>query len=331
MKISKKANMLQLMRERQDFVSGQELCESFGISRTAVWKMINQLKEDGYQIEAVTNKGYRLIGEAADIYHKSEIESRIITKQIGKEVYFHERTGSTNVDAKQLAEEGADHGTLVVANRQDTGRGRRGRLWQSPADENIFFSVLLRPEFSPEKASCLTIVMALAVARAIEEMTPLRASIKWPNDIVINKKKVCGILTEMSAEMDYIQYVVIGTGINVNMSIIPEEVTQSATSLYLESGHTVGRSLLLAKVLECFEEYYHIYCQTLNLQQLKAEYQAHLVSLNAEVRVLDPQAAFNGISRGITDQGELLVEKENGEIVTVYAGEVSVRGVYGYV
>ena len=328
-----KSDILALLRSSKDYVSGQQLCTQFGVSRTAVWKAINQLKEDGYQIEAVSHKGYHLL-ESPDILSESEILSRLTTDWAGRTLHYFNETGSTNIDAKRCAEEGEPHGTTVIANTQTAGRGRRGRLWQSPAGSAIYMTILLKPQFVPDKASMLTLVMALSVADAIAEATGLDAGIKWPNDVVVNKKKVCGILTEMNAELDYIQYVVIGVGINVNNNSpeeFPEEIRQTATSLKIESGMQISRAALLERVLAHFEKNYDIFTKTLDLSALMEAYDARLLNLNAEVRVLDPKGEYTGIARGINPAGELLVEKENGEVVPVYAGEVSVRGLYGYI
>lgn len=328
-----KSDILALLRGSNGYVSGQQLCAQFGVSRTAVWKVINQLKEEGYKIESVTNKGYRLL-ESPDVLSKSEISSRLTTKWAGQSLYYFDETGSTNIDAKRYAEDGAVHGTVVVADMQTTGRGRRGRMWQSPSGSAIYMTILLKPDFPPDKASMLTLVMALGVAEAITEVTGMDAGIKWPNDIVVNKKKVCGILTEMNAEQDYIQYVVIGVGINVNNASpeeFPEEIRKTATSLRIESGKQLGRAALIERVLFHFEQNYDTYVRKLDLSELMEAYDRHLLNLNAEVKVLDPQGEFTGIARGINESGELLVERENGEVVQVYAGEVSVRGLYGYV
>ncbi len=324
-----KTEILTLLRESEDYVSGQELCNRFGVSRTAVWKVMKQLKEQGYVIEAVQNKGYKL-KDNPDVLTLSELKSRIHNKWAGNTVYFYEETGSTNIDAKRLAEEGAPHGTVAVADKQNAGRGRRGRVWQSPAGKDIYFTLLLRPDFIPDKASSLTLVMALSVAQAVEAFCGLTTGIKWPNDIVVNGKKVCGILTEMNVEPGYIQYVVIGAGINVNLAQFPEEITGTATSLFLESGMQWPRAELLQNVLKRFENNYEIFLQTQDLTGIRAEYVKHLVNVDKQVRVLDPAGEFEGIARGIDSSGELLVEKEDGEIARIYAGEVSVRGLFGY-
>lgn len=325
----RKAEILTLLRENGSWLSGQELCSRFGISRTAVWKAVNQLKEEGYEIEAVQNKGYRL-KTSPDVLEESEIASRLHTKRMGKNLICRSVTGSTNVDAKKAAEENAPEGTLVVTERQEAGRGRRGRSWASPAGCNIYFTLLLRPACGPDRACMLTLVMALAVAEAVRELG-IDAGIKWPNDIVISGRKVCGILTEMSAEQDYIHYVVIGTGINVNQETFPEEIAGTATSLKREKGESVGRAALLASVMERFEKAYECFCATWDLEGLLPAYQSLLLNTDSRVRVLDPKGEYDGIARGINTSGELLVEREDGRMETVYAGEVSVRGIYGYV
>ncbi len=328
-----KSDILALLRSSEDYVSGQQLCKQFGVSRTAVWKAINQLKEDGYEIEAVSHRGYRLL-ESPDVLSQSEVLSRLTTKWAGRTLHYLEETGSTNIDAKRCAEEGEPHGTTVIAEKQVAGRGRRGRNWESPAGSAIYMTIMLKPDFVPDKASMLTLVMALSVADAIAEKTNLPAGIKWPNDVVVHGKKVCGILTEMNVESDYIQYVVIGVGINVNNAApeeFPEEIRDKATSLKIESGMTISRAELLERVLVHFEKNYDTFVRTLDLSLLMEAYEARLLNLGREVEVLDPRGAYTGVARGINGTGELLVETENGEMIEVYAGEVSVRGIYGYV
>lgn len=328
--VDMKTEILKLLRENGDYISGQELCNRFGVSRTAVWKVINQLKEEGYGIEAVQNKGYRLRLNP-DVLSSSELKSRIHNKWAGVPVYYYEETGSTNIDAKRLGEEGAKHGTVVVADKQNAGRGRRGRVWQSPAGKDIYFTILLRPGFEPDKAAGLTLVMALSVVQAVEKICGGKAGIKWPNDVVLNGKKICGILTEMTVETDYIQHVVIGVGINVNLDAMPEEIRQTATSILLESGKETARAELLQEVLARFEENYEKYEESLDLRNILEDYNNHLVNRDKQVKVLDPKGEFEGIARGVNASGELLVETPDGKTEAIYAGEVSVRGIYGYV
>jgi len=330
MSSTRKTEVLQLLRDSRDYVSGQQICESFGISRTAVWKIINQLKEEGYEIEAVQNKGYHLTG-APDVLSLSELKTRIKTKMAGSHLLYFDVVGSTNIEAKKQAENGAPEGLLVVADKQEAGRGRRGRSWESPAGANIFMTLLLRPSFSPGKASMITLVMAVSVAQAVSEAAGLTAKIKWPNDVVVNKKKVVGILTELTMETDYIQYLVCGVGINVNQMSFPETIAQTATSLYLEGGRQVNRAGLIEKVMERFEENYEIFLKTEDMSGLTEPYNRLLVNKGERVRVLDPKGEYDGLSHGINEIGELIVEKQDGSVENVYAGEVSVRGIYGYV
>lgn len=329
----KKEEILKKLRDAKDYVSGQELCGHYGVSRTAIWKAVRQLEKEGYVIEAQNNRGYRLIeSDDADTFSKLEIESCLDTEWAGKPLVFNKETGSTNIDAKELAEKGGQSGAVVVADMQTAGRGRRGRGWVAPAGENIYMTIMLRPQCRPEKASALTLVMALAVLEAVQEATTQQCGIKWPNDIVVNQKKVCGILTEMSAELDGIHYVVIGSGINVNQEQMAEDIRDKATSLYIEGGEKINRSRLTARVLHYFEKNYAVFEQSWNLAGLVDKYNGVLVNRGRKVRVLDPKGEYDGIAKGVNEKGELLVERESdGQTVAVYAGEVSVRGIYGYV
>lgn len=325
-----KAEILKMLRESQDYVSGQQICERFQVSRTAVWKVIKQLKEEGYEVEAVRNRGYRL-SSLPDILSREEIVSQIDTVWAGQNVYYFTETDSTNIQAKRMGDQGAPHGTLAAAGQQTAGKGRRGRTWESPADQNIYMSLLLRPEIAPVKAPMLTLVMAYAAAMALRECTGLDVQIKWPNDLVINGKKICGILTEMSTEIDYINYVVIGIGINTNIEQFPEELKQTATSLRIEAGRSIRRSPLIAAIMRWFEKAYAGFMKTEDLSGIQKAYNELLVNCGREVRVLEPKGEWQAEALGINDGGELLVRKVDGSETAVYAGEVSVRGIYGYV
>ena len=325
-----KSKILNRLRGAEEFVSGQQLCEEFGVSRTAVWKAINQLKEEGYEIEAVHNKGYRLLG-CPDIISAEEVKSRLHTDWAGCEVRYFDTLDSTNICAKRMAEEGAPNGTLVIADKQTAGRGRCGRVWETPKGTAIAMTLLMRPNLRPEKASMLTLVMGMAVTRAVNELYSLNCQIKWPNDIVYQGKKLCGILTEMSADMDQIHYVIVGIGINVQMTDFPKEIQNTATSLKLVTGKTLLRNKLLAKVLEEFEVLYEQFVSAESLKNLKAEYESRLANKDNCVNVLAPSGVWQGICLGIKEDGALLVQREDGKVEEVIAGEVSVRGIYGYV
>lgn len=324
-----KAEILALLRESDDYISGQELCRRFGVTRSAVWKAVGQLKKEGYEIEAVQNRGYRLV--KAEVYGESELRSRIRTAWAGAELHFYRVTASTNLLAKQAGEEDAPHGALFVADEQTAGRGRRGRSWQSPPGANIYFTILLRPDFAPDQASMLTLVMAHSVACAIHRLTGLDPGIKWPNDVLLEGKKVCGILTEMSVEREYIHYVVCGVGINVVSQDFPEGIREHATSVEEVYGQAVSKGALLQYVMEAFERDYDAFVAAGDLTPLLESYNGMLVNRDRRVRVLDPKGEWEGTARGINAGGELLVEDIEGGLQNVFAGEVSVRGIYGYV
>lgn len=325
-----KEEILRLLRSADGYISGQELCNRFGVSRTAVWKAINQLKEAGYEIEAQQNKGYKLMA-APDLMTEAEIKSLMHTEWVAKEVLYFDTIDSTNTKAQELAEKGYPSGTLVVADKQESGKGRRGRSWVSPSGTGIFMTLMIKPDINPNNASMLTLVAALAVAKAITSVTGEVALIKWPNDIVVNGKKVCGILTEMNAQFDYINHIVVGIGINVHNESFPEEISQMASSLMIEAGgKRFHRAQIIAETMSYFEQYYDTFLKTQDLSALVREYDELLVNRNKSVRVLDPKEPFDGKAMGITPKGELIVDTwESRKLVS--SGEVSVRGIYGYV
>ena len=338
-----KLAVLQKLKERDGYVSGQEICQSLGLSRTAVWKAVKRLKEEGYAIEAVTNKGYRLaIQNQPDILNQEELQAALKTEWAGRPLVWKKETGSTNEDIFALSDQGAGEGTLAVTACQRAGKGRRGRAWISPPDVNVYMSILLKPDIPAQTAPMVTLVMALAVYEAALELSEepegsCTFGIKWPNDIVASRnggpyKKVCGILTEMRMEEMAIKDIVIGTGLNVNQEDFPEEIRDTASSFMLQTGRRIGRAAFTASIWKHFEEDYAKFLKARSLAPLKEAYEAGLVNRGRQVRVLDPAAPFNGTARGITDTGDLVVSPEDGgPDRSVYSGEVSVRGVNGYV
>ena len=346
-----KTEILKLLRKTDGYISGQQISDKFGVSRTAVWKVIRQLQEDGYQVEAVRNKGYRIV-DSPDVITKEELDSLMKTCWVGRNILYYDVTDSTNLRIRQAGDEGAPHGTLAVADRQTAGRGRRGRHWESPAGTSIYMSLLLRPETAPDKASMLTLVMAVSAAEGIREgiaagrdteeksgsteedrrqSSPPEIQIKWPNDIIINGKKAAGILTEMSSQIDYIEHVVIGMGINANTVEFPEEIRGTATSLRLEYGYRIRRAPLIAAVMKRFEENYKTFLETEDLSGLKDRYSAMLVNRDRDVLIAGPKETYPAHALDISRTGELIVRREDGTVERIFSGEVSVRGVYGYV
>ena len=279
----------------------------------------------------VQNRGY-ILKQTADSLSEFEIKSEINgCEWFAGDIYFYHEIGSTNDECKKLAEEGAKHGTLVVAEKQTKGKGRRGRSWESPKGTGIWMTLLLRPDIEPYNSSGLTLVTAMAINKAVQEITGLDAKIKWPNDIVVNGKKVTGILTEMSAQPEMINYIVIGIGINVNTEEFPEDIAKTASSLKIESGKTIKRSSIIALFGKYFEQYYAKYIKTQDMSLLIDEYNKELINVDRQIKVLAKENSYTGIAKGINRHGELIVETENKELKNVVAGEVSVRGLYGYV
>ncbi len=248
--------------------------------------------------------------------------------KIERSIYYYDCLGSTNDEARKLAEEGAVDGSLVLADMQHAGKGRLGRSFFSPSGSGIWMSLILKPEIVPAKASMITLVGALAIQAAMKDFG-IESGIKWPNDIVVNGKKVTGILTEMRAEPGHVDYVILGIGINVNMTDFPDELEAVATSMSLVSGKTYERAEIVRRFLEHFDDYYQKFLTTGDLSSLKETYNQHLIHRNKHIHVHEIRRVWAGISLGINELGELIVQGPEGD-VEVRSGEVSIRGIYGY-
>ena len=265
------------------------------------------------------------------MFWKEDEEIRMITER-----YHFETIDSTNKKARELATGGCPHGTLVSADAQEAGIGRRGRSWASQKEAGIYMSLVLRPEIEADKAHMLTLAAAMAVQKAICEIygescrLEAKPRIKWPNDIVINKKKICGILTEMGLKGTEIDFVIVGIGINVNNKVFPDEIRETASSLLIELGRDIDREMLITEVWKHFGVYYRKFLETTDVSLFQEEYEEALVNKEEKVKVLDPLGEYIGIAKGITNTGELIVDTE-GQLRYVSGGEVSVRGIYGYV
>lgn len=262
--------------------------------------------------------------------HKEEkLKEILCTKWLGKDTVFFSTCDSTNTRLQELANAGAKEGTVVISEEQTAGQGRNGRNWNSPKGEGIFLSMLLRPEFKPRYASMITLVTALAVCSALGKNGVERLFIKWPNDIVASGKKLCGILTKMSTDAESIQYIIVGLGINVNQKNFHPEIAKIATSLYIETKEEKSQVNIIADFLSAFETYYEQFRITKDLSLLKEEYNQKLVHRNSMVRIIEEGREKTVKALEINEKGELLVE-EQGQIRTIIAGEISVRGIYGY-
>jgi birA, biotin-[acetyl-CoA-carboxylase] ligase region len=320
--------ILQMLKESRGFISGEEISSRLNVSRMAVCKHINALKSEGYSIESYPKKGYRLTG-APDILSPGEVLPVLNTRYIGRGIIHFDSIESTNNIARQKAAEGCPDGFLVIAEEQTAGRGRLGRRWVTPKSSSIAMSLVLKPNIAPNDAPGITLIAGLSVCRAIEGCLHINSGIKWPNDIIINGRKACGILTEMSAEMDAINYVIAGIGINVNIKEFPEDIKNIATSLCIEKGTAVSRKEVLSSVLLEFEGLYDRFKES-GLSSIMDDFKAHSVTLGNMVRVQGQGVSFEGEAVDITGDGILLVRLSDGTVKKVISGDVSVRGINGY-
>lgn len=306
-------------------VSGEKISELLGVSRTAIWKHIQALKDEGYQIESVQKRGY-ILREAPDKLYPQEIVSHLQTKWLGRSICYEDSVGSTNNVAKSIANVGCDNGMLVVAEEQGAGKGRLSRGWVSPYAKGIWFSVVLKPPFLPQEASKCTLLAAVAVVKAVNRIKGVQAAIKWPNDILLNGRKLVGILTEMNAEFGHINYVVIGIGINTNATAedYPEDVRDIAVSVADAAEEPFTRVQLLADILQNLEELYEQACAE-GFAPVLTEWRKYSCTLGQEVKVIAPDMTYYGIALDIDGEGLLIVKKTDGELEKVVAGDVSIR------
>ncbi len=318
--------IIETLLKSNSYVSGQDISSQLGISRQAVWKYINSLKEKGYVIESSTNKGYRLVS-LPDYLNAEGIRRHLHTNVIGKNLIVLDSVGSTNDYLKKLGEEGCPNGTVVAAREQTRGKGRLGRVWQTKKDDGVAFSVLLRPNFAPSEVSPITPLAGLAVCKAIREYTGLDCMIKWPNDIIVGRKKIAGILTEMSAEFDAVDYVITGIGINVEHTMFPEEIAYKATSILLETGRHIDKNELLSCVLSYLENEFSLNNLELTPNAVN-EYSSMCATINRNVSFRRGTRTINGVAVGIESNGELKVMLSDGTICLVNSGEVTVQGIY---
>ena len=317
--------ILRFFRDKKGgIVSGEEASAALRVTRTAVWKHINSLREVGYLIESVPSRGYRLV-DAPDLLIPGEITAGLKSERIGRNILYLRETGSTNEEAFRLAEEGAEEGTVVVAESQRRGKGRLGRHWVSPPGVNLYCSVILRPAILPVRAAQMTFLSSVAVARAITATTSLRPFIKWPNDLMINGRKVAGLLNEMSAETEKVNFIILGIGVNINMrhEQFPDDLRHPATSLFLETGRPVKRTDFTRTLLETLDHLYGSYLEH-GYGPIREEWQAHCNSLGRKVMITFQNSQVVGMAEGIDEEGALLVQLPEGRIERVLAGDVTI-------
>jgi BirA family biotin operon repressor/biotin-[acetyl-CoA-carboxylase] ligase len=316
--------ILRLFRTGNGYISGVHLSKEFGVSRTAIWKHITALRNDGYCIEAVPSLGYRLVS-SPDSIDPHEVKAQQ-HGSIGARLEFFKTTGSTNADTFRLAEKGAVEGTVVMADCQTGGKGRRGRVWASPAGVNLYCSIILRPAIMPHEAPQLTFLSAVATARAIERTGSLTPEIKWPNDLLISGRKVAGLLNEMSAETDCINFVVLGIGVNLNMTAdqFPPDLRQPATSLRLESGQPVDRTVFASTLLNELDALYADFLRH-GFGPVREEWQQRCNAKGRQVLVSDSGTeCTGGLFTGIDADGALLLRSADNVLHRITCGDVRV-------
>lgn len=311
----------QLLDSRDEYVSGEELSERLQVSRTAIWKHIEELRKEGYQIEAVRRQGYKLISVPTKLI-SSTIQPYLETVSFGQKLYVYEQVDSTQAIAHKLAREGAPSGTLVIADQQTAGKGRLGRSWFSPPGTGIWMSLILRPDIPLSSTPQLTLLTAVALAQVFKNYSA-GVGIKWPNDLLINGKKVAGILTELNAETDRINYIIIGIGINVNQEsdYFPAELESKATSLRIETGQVMPRNKLIIEIIHQWEKLYLLYLEQ-GFEPVKALWESHAVSLGREIIARTLQGNIKGYAEGITPDGVLLLRDEQGDLHKIYSADI---------
>ncbi len=319
--------ILKMLKSENNFISGEKIAKTLNISRTGVWKNIKKLKDMGYNIISTTNKGYLLVDDN-HLFNKLEIEKEITTTYLGKKVYFFDEITSTNDYAKQLANNNLEEGTIVVANCQTEGRGRLDRHWVSDKNEGIFLSLILRPNIELFNLIQITLLAGICVCNTIKFFTGIDTKIKWPNDIIINNKKVCGILTEVSAQIENVSYSILGIGINVNNKNFEGYLKDKATSIFLETNKFINRQEIIGHFLKEFEDKYFIYKKEKDFTIFLEEYKSLCINLQKKAKVKYKEKELIGDVIDISNLGELVLKTEEG-ILKISSGEVSLRNIYG--
>ncbi|GKV67969.1 bifunctional ligase/repressor BirA [Sporosarcina sp. NCCP-2716] len=305
-------------------VSGQQLADEFGVSRTAIWKYVKELETEGYEIGSVRKKGYYLIA-SPDAVTPAAIQQYLTTPLYGSTIRYTGTCPSTQLIAHDEAQNGAADGTVIIADEQTAGKGRLSRPWSSAAGKGIWMSVITRPALTPQQAPQMTLVTAVAIVRAIEECTSVTPSIKWPNDILVNGRKLTGILTELQADPDRVKAIILGIGMNVNQEPddFPSELQSIATSLRIEEGQPVSRAKLVAAVLSYLEQYVSLYVEK-GFAPLKLLWESYADSIGRRIRVSTLQETYEAVARGISDDGRLEVQLDDGTIRGIYSADIHI-------
>jgi BirA family biotin operon repressor/biotin-[acetyl-CoA-carboxylase] ligase len=307
-----------------EFVSGEKISQQLGCTRTAIWKHIDELRKNGYEVESAPRRGYRLVSKGDGI-HSHEIKVELKTSRLGSEITYFDAIESTQIIAHQLAQSGHKEGHVVIANEQTAGKGRLGRKWHSRSGTSVSMSLILRPELPPQKTPQLTLLTAVAVVRAIKTSTGVDSQIKWPNDVLVNGKKLVGILTEMQADPDFVHSVIIGIGLNVNQRLedFDPDIRQLATSLAIEKNESLERAPIISAILNEFETLYDLYLQE-GFRPIRVLWEAHSVSIGTYIYARTMREVIYGFAKGITDEGVLLLEDEQGKTHQIYSADIEI-------
>lgn len=319
--------ILKILQSNKDFISGEKIAKSLNVTRTAVWKNVSKLKNMGYNIISITNKGYLLIEKSNDyMFNKFEIEKIINTFVLGKKIYYFDEIDSTNEYAKKLIENNVDEGTLIISNYQTNGKGRFNKSWVGNKGDSIFLSLILKPNIELFSIMRVTLLAGISVCNTIKNFTGLDVKIKWPNDIIIDNKKVCGILTEVNAQIENISYVILGIGINVNNNEFSTNLKDKATSIFLQTNKKFERQKIIASFLENFESTYFNYIKQKDFSIYLNEYKNLCLNLGRECKIIYNKKIIVGKVIDISDLGEIIFETKEG-ILNIHSGEVSIRNI----
>ena len=320
---STRTKLIALLSEsKEEYISGQALSESLDISRNSIWKHMKELEKDGYEIEGVPRKGYR-IKQLPNKVSDNTVKWGLKTKWLGQSIIHKTSAPSTQLLIHKAARENAPHGTIAIADEQTEGRGRMNRPWHSTQGKGMWLSLLLRPEILPQHAPQLTLLTATVLADVIKKHTELEPLIKWPNDILLNNHKTAGILTEMQSEQDMIQYIVIGIGFNINhvKADLPDDIEKKATSLKIETGKDWPINDFIQQFLETFEIAFERYL-TNGFPEVKKKWESYGFKIGEKIKIATPKEVKEATFHGIADDGALLIRNSSGDVTTIYSGEI---------
>jgi len=310
--------IINILKKSTEYLSGEEMSRQLKMSRSAIWKHIEESRKDGYDIVAVPHLGYRLLSSPDKLLPR-EIQFKLNTRFIGQKIFYHEALRSTMENAFRLAMENEPEGTVVCAETQTKGKGRLGRHWSSPKGKGIYMSIILRPKLFPTDVAKLTLLSAVAVAEAVKNVTGIQAKIKWPNDLLIDGKKIAGILTEMSGEMDRVHFVIVGVGLNVNT--VQSALPDCATSIKCEWKKTCSRVLLIQEILRSIEHWYDEFCKN-GFTKVSEQWQEYSATLGKRIKIEDPSGDIEGQAIGIDENGGLIIRSDSGLTLKKMTGDV---------